>query len=53
MIKHQDGSGEAAKVTRFRKCFDVYKLVRLADRFIAGKMERDCTDNFWAFGPSN
>lgn len=46
-------AGEAAKVTGFRKSFDIYKLPRLADRFIVGEIERELKDNSWAFGFSN
>lgn len=33
--------GEPAKVTVFRKCFEIYKLTRLADKFIVGERERN------------
>lgn len=34
-------AGKPAKVTGFRKCFEIYKLTRLADRFIVGERERN------------
>lgn len=33
--------GESAKMTGFKRCFEIYKLTRLADRFTVGERERN------------
>lgn len=42
-------AGEAAKVTGFRKRFDICKLTRLADRSIVGERERNSEITFGFF----